>query len=118
MKPGKHDRKYTIRIQGAELAAFKECCLDLPESFGLDRRIAAYQGTRPIGFWRWDLDYLVDTLEYELNRPPEKRLRRKPPDPAALRSVYERLKKLRAEAYGDVDREPIPPGVAGRPLAR
>jgi hypothetical protein len=98
MKPGRHDRKYTIRIHGADLAAFKECCLDLPESFGLDRRIAAYQGTRPIGFWPWDLDCLVATLENELNRPPDKRFRRKPPDPAALRSVLERLKKLHAEA--------------------
>ena len=43
-------------LTGDELAALKECCFVLPESFGLDRRIAAYQGTRAIGFYRWDLD--------------------------------------------------------------
>jgi hypothetical protein len=58
MKPGSRDRQYSVRIQGAELDLFKDICLDLPESFGLDARIQKYNGTRPIGFWSWDLDCL------------------------------------------------------------
>jgi hypothetical protein len=41
MRPGKYDRKHEFLIQGAELRELKE--LDLPESFGLDRRIERYQ---------------------------------------------------------------------------
>jgi hypothetical protein len=47
MRPGKYDRKHYFLIQGAELRELKE--LDLPESFGLDRRIERYQGKRPLG---------------------------------------------------------------------
>ena len=47
MRPGKYDRKHEFLIQGAELRELKE--LDLPESFGLDRRIERYQGKRPLG---------------------------------------------------------------------
>lgn len=53
MKPGKYDRKDQVRITGAELRELKR--LDMPESLGLDRRIERYQGTRPIGLYRWDL---------------------------------------------------------------
>ena len=41
MRAGKYDRKHEFLIQGAELRELKE--LDLPESFGLDRRIERYQ---------------------------------------------------------------------------
>jgi hypothetical protein len=41
MRPGKYDRQHEFLIQGAELRELKE--LDLPESFGLDRRIERYQ---------------------------------------------------------------------------
>ena len=54
MRPGKYDRKHEFLIQFAELRELKE--LDLPESFGLDRRIERYQGKRPLGLYRWDLD--------------------------------------------------------------
>jgi len=65
MKPGSRDISHKIRIRGTELAVLKDLCLDLPESYGLDRKIAAYRGTRPIGFWAWDLDYLDAVFEYE-----------------------------------------------------
>jgi len=60
MKPGKNDRRHEILITGAELRELKR--LDLPESLGLDRRIAKYQGKRPIGLYRWDLECLLATL--------------------------------------------------------
>src|SRR6516225_9730310 len=50
MKPGRYDRKHKLLIRGAELRELKE--LDLPESFGLDRRIERYQRKRPLGLYR------------------------------------------------------------------
>ena len=41
----------------------------MTEAFGLDRRIENYQGTRPIGFYRWDLDCLIDVIDIALNDP-------------------------------------------------
>ena len=32
------------------------------EAFGLDRRIANYQGVRPIGLYRWDIECLFDVI--------------------------------------------------------
>jgi hypothetical protein len=60
MKPGKSDRKHQVQITGAELRELKR--LAMPESLGLDRRIERYQGRRPIGLYRWDLDGLLATL--------------------------------------------------------
>ena len=60
MRPGKYDRKHEFLIQGAELRELKE--LDLPESFGLDRRIEHYQGKRTLGLYRGDLDGLLAAL--------------------------------------------------------
>ena len=44
MRPGKYDRKHEFPIQGAEVRELKE--LDLPESFGLDRRIERSRDNR------------------------------------------------------------------------
>lgn len=41
----------------------------MAESFGLDRRIANYQGVRPIGLWRWDIECLVDVINSVLDDP-------------------------------------------------
>ena len=60
MKPGKNDRKHQVLITGAGLRELQR--LDMPESLGLDRRIERYQGKRPIGLYRWDLECLLATL--------------------------------------------------------
>jgi hypothetical protein len=57
VRPGKNDHKHGVRIRGAELRELK--LIDLPESFGLDRRIERYEGKRPMGLYRWDLDGLL-----------------------------------------------------------
>jgi hypothetical protein len=62
MKPGKNDRKHQVLITGAELRELQE--LDMPESFGLDRRIERYRGMRPIGLYRWDLECVLATLSF------------------------------------------------------
>jgi hypothetical protein len=38
----------------------------MDEAFGLDARIRKYQGSRPIGFYRWDLECLIDVIDSAL----------------------------------------------------
>ena len=84
-------------IKGAELRVLKE--LSLPESFGLERRVERYQGKRPIGLYRWDLECLLDTLSLEMtDRPLHPRPRRR--DLAALLSLYDRLQRRTRRRMG------------------
>ncbi len=69
MKPGKYDRKHQILITGVELEELKRHTWMMAESFGLDGRIERYQGKRPIGLYRWDLDCLVAVIESALANP-------------------------------------------------
>jgi hypothetical protein len=97
VKPGKKDRKHQVLITGTELWELK--LLALPESFGLERRAQRYEGKRPIGLYRWDLECLLATLSLELeDRFPHPRLRRK--DIPALRSLHDRLQREYDSAYG------------------
>jgi hypothetical protein len=56
VKPGSKDKKYYIVISGPELIELKKYTFLMAEAYGLDKKIENYKGTRPIGFWRWDLD--------------------------------------------------------------
>lgn len=99
VKPGKYDRKHYFLIQGAELRELK--ALDLPESYGLDRRIERYQGRRPLGLYRWDLDGLLAGLSIELDKPDNYYTPR-----ANKRAIKKLLDRLQAEydsAYGKSD---------------
>jgi len=92
MKPGKKDKKVNVLIYGKELFELKRHAELMVEAFGLDRRIENYQGKRPIGFYRWDLDCLIDVIEIALNDPEEY------PDKdsaecKALNELHNRLKK-------------------------
>ena len=69
VKPGSKDRKASILITGLELDELQRFAWMMAESFGLDRRIAKYQGLRPIGLWRWDIECLVDVIDSVLNDP-------------------------------------------------
>ena len=69
VKPGSKDRKASILITGLELDELQRFVWMMAESFGLDRRIADYQGIRPIGLWRWDIECLVDVIDSVLNDP-------------------------------------------------
>lgn len=94
MKPGKRDVPVRVRIDGAELDALHELTAHLCESFGLDRRIERYRGTRPIALYRWDLDLILDVLDTEVPEAEDG----KPhlPDAAPLRSLRTRLRDVRA----------------------
>jgi hypothetical protein len=35
----------------------------MAECFGLDRRIDNYQGVRPIGLYRWDIECLTEVID-------------------------------------------------------
>jgi hypothetical protein len=101
VRPGSRERKYRILIAGRELEELKKFTGDMAEAFGLDRRIEEYRGKRPIGFWRWDLDCLVDVAALALQDDKEY-----PgwsgPGYEAMRNLHARLVKLREQAYRDL----------------
>ena len=95
MKPGKYDRKHQILIAGAELRELKR--LDMPESRGLDRRIERYQGMRPIGLYRWDLECLLATLSLVVDgRDPFVSRKGR----VTLTTLHDRLRSVYEAAYG------------------
>ena len=95
MKPGKNDHKHQVLITGAELRELQR--LDMPESLGLDRRIERYQGKRPIGLFRWDLECLLATLSLVVEgRDPF--VSRK--GVVTLKTLHDRLQALYDAAYG------------------
>ena len=95
MKPGKNDRKHEVRITGQGCAKLKR--LAMPESLGLDRRIEWYQGKRPIGLYRWDLDCLLATLSFVVDgRDPFV----SPKDRVTLTRLHDRLRATYDAAYG------------------
>jgi len=71
MKPGSRDIKVKILITGEELRELKKFTWAMDEAYGLDRRIEQYKGKRPIGFYRWDLDCLIDVLSIALDDSEE-----------------------------------------------
>lgn len=98
MKPGPYDKKYSLRISGRELAELKKFTWNMAEAFGLDRRIEAYQGKRPIGFYPWDLDCLESVTLMALKDQQEY-----PNLPGkgyeAMKTLHKKIKALRARAY-------------------
>lgn len=104
VRPGKNDHKHWVRIRGAELWELK--LIDLPESFGLDRRVERYEGKRPMGLYRWDLDGLLAALSLVLEdryQPTSAKGR------LALKALYDRLRTEYDSAYGKTGREPPDP---------
>lgn len=71
MKPGPRDIKFEMLIAGKELAELKRHTWQMGEAYGLDSRIERYQGKRPIGLWRWDMECLFDVLDLVLHDPRE-----------------------------------------------
>ena len=69
IKPGRGDRKASILITGAELDELHRFVWMMAESFGLDRRIDKYQGMRPIGLYRWDIECLVYVINSVMDDP-------------------------------------------------
>jgi hypothetical protein len=100
MKPGSGDIKYKILITGLELQELQRHTWQMAESFGLDSRIDAYQGKRPIGLYRWDIECLQDVISSALT-DPAKYPDHSTPGYSALRGLYERVRRLCAEAFDE-----------------
>ena len=98
MKPGRGDVRLMILIVGDELHELKRFTIDMVEAFGLDRRIEAYSGKRPIGFYRWDLDCLSAVIDNALKDErayPDKSA----PACATLKRLQERLEREYRRAW-------------------
>jgi hypothetical protein len=100
MKPGSGDIKHTILISGLELEELQRFTGWMAESFGLDGRIADYRGKRPIGLYRWDIECLQDVIGMALQDPAEYP-DHSTPGYVALRGLYERVRRLCAEAFDE-----------------
>ena len=99
MKPGRRDIPHKVLVTGDELRELKRHTGSMAEAFGLDSKIEAYQGTRPLTLYRWDLDCLRDVIDCELNDPreyPDKTA----PEFLSLRSLGERLRNEYDGHYG------------------
>ncbi|MDP2786971.1 MAG: hypothetical protein Q8O79_02700 [Pseudomonadota bacterium] len=71
MKPGKKDIPIKIRISGVQLSELQKHSWHMIEAFGLDARVDNYKGIRPISFYSWDLDCILDVLDMVLNDKKE-----------------------------------------------
>ncbi len=98
MKPEKNDIPVRRKITGIQLAELQKHTWQMGEAFGLDGRLDAHKGTRPISLYRWDLDCILDVLDMVLNDEEEY------PDKdddgyIKLNELYVDLKKAYAETY-------------------
>ena len=69
------------------------------EAFGLDTKIDNYKGIRPISFYSWDLDCIIDVLDMALddeNEYPNKN----DEGYIKLNELYVKLKSAYKEIYG------------------
>ena len=66
----------------------------MAEAYGLDRRIENYQGARPIGLCRWDMECLLDVLAHVIKSRDEYLN-----DNASARKALSELRARRADAY-------------------
>jgi len=99
MKPGKRDIPIKIKISGRQLSELQEHTWKMIEAFGLDTKIENYKGVRPISFYSWDLDCILDVLSMALDDEKEY------PDKedegyVQLKELYVALKKAYKETYG------------------
>jgi len=67
MKPGKRDIPVKVKISGKQLEELQKHSWNMIEAFGLDTRIDNYKGVKPISFYSWDLDCILDVLDMVLS---------------------------------------------------
>jgi hypothetical protein len=101
VKPGSKDRKTSILITGLELDELQRFVWMMAESFGLDRRIANYQGVLPIGLWRWDIECLVDVINSVLD-DPEYYPTQDNPEYLAIKALRDRLQVENDALYAEL----------------
>lgn len=99
MKPGSKDIKVNMLITGRELKELQRHIGAMCEAFGLDRRIKEYKGKKPISFYRWDLECLIDVLSGALDDSKEYP-KRDSSGYIASKNLYERLKSEYDKNFG------------------
>lgn len=100
MKPGKNDIPIERKISGRQLEELQKHTWQMCESFGLDRKIENYKGTRGISFYRWDWDCILEVLDMVLNDEneyPDK----KDEGYIKLYELYADMKKAYKKTYKD-----------------
>ena len=98
MKPGKSDPRIRVKISGLQLTELQEHTDAMGEAFGLDRKIEHYKGTRPITLYHWDIECLLDILNWVLNdrkQYPDQEA----PEYIALHVLRVRLKDLYKKTF-------------------
>ncbi len=100
MKPGRRDIRHKVLITGDELRELKRHVYSLVEAFGLDRKIEAYKGTRPLTLYRWDLECLMDVIDSEL-KDQKKHPDKITPEHLALKCLSKRLRNEYDAHYGN-----------------
>jgi hypothetical protein len=98
MRPGSRDVPVRVKFVGAELRELKKLAWAMAESFGLDSRVAAYLGKRPIQLYRWDLDCIEMAVD-DAVKEAEAARRGKPSRLSALKRLQARIHALREKAY-------------------
>ncbi|MBI3855900.1 MAG: hypothetical protein HY293_09450 [Planctomycetes bacterium] len=101
MRPGSADVPVRVKIGGAELREPKKLTGAMAESFGLDRRIEAYRGKRPIRFYRWDLDCLEGVVD-DAVKEAEAARRGQASRTTSLKRLQMRIHALREMAYEEL----------------
>jgi len=99
MKPGRRDIPIKIRISERRLVELQKHTWKMIEAYGLDTKIDNYKGVRPISFYRWDLDCILDVLSMALDDEkeyPDK----KDEGYLQLHELYVALKQAHNETYG------------------
>jgi hypothetical protein len=98
MKPSKSDPRIRVKISGLHLTELQEHAGAMCEAFGLDRKIERYKGTRPITLYHWDLECLLDVLNWVLNdrkQYPDQEA----PEYIALHELHVHLKDLYKQTF-------------------
>ena len=98
MKPGKRDKPISIKIQGLKLAEFQKHAWEMAEAFGLDRKVGGYKGKRPIKFYQWDVECILDTLSMNLKHDKDY-ADKSTKEFAALNELFEEFKDVYQATY-------------------
>jgi hypothetical protein len=96
VKPGPKDTRFRVLITGRELEELKKYTWLMAEAYGLDQRIEAYQGMRPITLYSWDLDCLIDVMAHAQVTSTEYS-DHFDPGYEALQKLYDRIERLREQ---------------------
>ncbi len=97
MRPGSGDVPVRVKFVGAELRELRKLAWAMAESFGLDSRIDAYKGKRPIQLYRWDLECIEMAVD-DAVKEAEAARKGKASRPSALKRLQVRIHALREKA--------------------